>query len=875
MSLTASMWTSVSGLLAHGEKMNVIGNNISNVNTVAYKSQRMDFQDFVYQYTGTANGLQQVGKGTAIGAVMNDFSQGSMETTTSSTDIAIEGNGFFSVRPRTNNATYYTRAGNFSFNNQGELVDANGYVLQGWKINQNSNGGDRNSSGIVGAGAPVDIRLQTFTCPPKHTNNISLPVNLRNSKIASNDDKSTDETDPFFALLKTWDASQTKALSTNQAAYQSTMNVYDEAGKMHTLTIYFDRVANGYGGQNITGNTDGESYWEFIVTMNPNDDVRDFNSSFNFDTAASTTPNVPERLKGLLGAGAITFNSSGTMTDMTAFVPHSDPADPTDQWWTGDQGKETIDLSKWIAAPINKDGFPVVAPNFSGTAGQQLAHKDGQWIGINPDTDGRTIAIDLGLKINDNQWNFITGPKIPDSAQVTLTDGPLTADGKPLGPGGAKALDLGGPLYDSSSWTTPGVQRVVNGSPLTLYLVDSTVDGMPATYYTTEAPATGSGITVSQSWPVMDPAKPSLDAAATNSSGTPLGSGGAPLDLGKTPFYTEDDLGAGNAVRRKDPDNPSDDLALYLITDAADATKKFFIKQNDLATYQANASYTVDATPIYIADPKDQPLPNTDMLDSNGKPLTALPPAELNIGGPVYDASQLPTEPYPPMRRKDASGKEMTLYLIDNTTDNNKPALYYSLTAPADATTIRSATPLWGPDPRVIHNGNTGNPVSAADMGSSKYHINGTNNKGETLSYATTSLGDSFYDQNGAKQDGYAHGNLRDVSVGANGVLSASYSNGQTLQLYQIVLYDFPSLQGLRMEGGNLYSETLESGPPSSGAAGTGSFGTTRGFHLEQSNADISREFVNMITTQRGFQANSKTITTVDTMLETVISMKR
>ena len=62
MSLTASMWTSVSGLLAHGERMNVIGNNISNVNTVGFKGQRMDFQDFVYQAIGTASGVGQTGR---------------------------------------------------------------------------------------------------------------------------------------------------------------------------------------------------------------------------------------------------------------------------------------------------------------------------------------------------------------------------------------------------------------------------------------------------------------------------------------------------------------------------------------------------------------------------------------------------------------------------------------------------------------------------------------------------------------------------------------------------------------------------------------------------------------------------------------------
>lgn len=877
MSLTSSMWTSVSGLLAHGEKMNVVGNNISNVNTVAYKSQRMDFQDFVYQYMGTAGGMGQVGRGTAIGAIMNDFSQGSLESTTSSTDIAIQGNGFFSVKPKSHDSTYYTRAGNFSFNNRGELVDANGYVLQGWKIDQNvADSINRSNSGIVGSGSPIDIRLETFTCPPRHTSSLSMPVNLRKNGVAAADDNSTDETDPFFALLKTWDATQKNPLGSSQYAHQSTMNVYDEAGKMHTLTIYFDRVAHNNGGQNISGYTDGESYWEYIITMDPSEDVRDFNSTYNPDGTSPTNPNVPDKLKGLLGAGTITFNSSGQMKDMTAFVPHSDPTNPDDQWWTGEAGKETINLDKWIAAPINEDGFPVVAPNFSGAGGQQTAYHDGKWVGVNPDAEDRVIAIDLGLKINSREWAFITGPAIPSTAYVTLKDGPLTPEGLPIGPGGTEALDLGGPLYASGNWTTPGTQRLHKGEPLTLYLVEDTRDGMPSTYYTTQKPADNSGVTVQQSWPVMDPPKPEFDKLASDlASGYPVGQGGKSLNLGSTPFYTEADLGAGASTRRKDPDNPADDLALYLVTSATDPDTKFYIKQDELAKYQANTDYNVDPTAIFIVDPVKETLPNTDMTDSKGNPLTAKAPETLNLGGPIYDVTQLPTKPYPPTRRKDASGKEMTLYLIENKTDNSLPPLYYSLTAPADATTIKSATPLWEPDPRVIHNGKENLPVSAGDIGSSKYHINGMDGLSESMTYATTCLGDAFYEQNGARQDGYTHGNIRDVNVGNDGVISATYSNGVTLQLFQIVLYDFPSLQNLRREGGNLYSETRESGPPSSGAAGTGSFGTTKGFHLEQSNADISREFVNMITTQRGFQANSKTITTVDTMLETVISMKR
>ena len=89
------------------------------------------------------------------------------------------------------------------------------------------------------------------------------------------------------------------------------------------------------------------------------------------------------------------------------------------------------------------------------------------------------------------------------------------------------------------------------------------------------------------------------------------------------------------------------------------------------------------------------------------------------------------------------------------------------------------------------------------------------------------------------------------------------------------MLDDFARRQKRRREGGNLVSETRGSGEAYSGAAGNGSFGTTKGNSREQSNVELGREFVNMITAQRGFQANSKSITTVDTMLETVIGMKR
>ncbi|HSR36468.1 MAG TPA: flagellar hook-basal body complex protein, partial [Desulfurivibrionaceae bacterium] len=88
-------------------------------------------------------------------------------------------------------------------------------------------------------------------------------------------------------------------------------------------------------------------------------------------------------------------------------------------------------------------------------------------------------------------------------------------------------------------------------------------------------------------------------------------------------------------------------------------------------------------------------------------------------------------------------------------------------------------------------------------------------------------------------------------------------------------LASFNNTQGLRKEGGNIFRETTESGAPVTGAPGTNGLGSIAPNSLEQSNVDLGTEFVKLITTQRGFQANSKIITTTDEMLNDLINIKR
>jgi fagellar hook-basal body proteins len=124
--LSASMWTSVSGLIAHGNKMNIVGNNIANVSTLAYKGQRVDFSDYLYTDGGSVSGTTQIGQGVSTYAVLGDYSQGSFESTNSGSDLAIDGNGYFKVRKPDSEQMYYTRAGDFYFNAKRELQNPEG-----------------------------------------------------------------------------------------------------------------------------------------------------------------------------------------------------------------------------------------------------------------------------------------------------------------------------------------------------------------------------------------------------------------------------------------------------------------------------------------------------------------------------------------------------------------------------------------------------------------------------------------------------------------------------------------------------------------------------------------------------------------------------
>jgi flagellar hook protein FlgE len=159
-----SLFSGITGLRQHQTLMDVVSNNISNVNTTGFKSSSVVFEDTLSQLvkpagsaTATNGGVNpaQVGLGVQLGAVMTNFGQGSAQNTGRSTDLMIQGDGFFVVRSGTETA--YTRAGAFSFDSTGTLVTPEGRVIQGWA----------GTAGVVNTDNPIgDITLPTGTLLP-------------------------------------------------------------------------------------------------------------------------------------------------------------------------------------------------------------------------------------------------------------------------------------------------------------------------------------------------------------------------------------------------------------------------------------------------------------------------------------------------------------------------------------------------------------------------------------------------------------------------------------------------------------------------------------------------------------------------------------
>lgn len=240
-----SLYAGVSGLQNHQVRMDVIGNNISNVNTIGFKKGRVNFQDLLSQTmagaarpTDEVGGVnpKQVGLGMNIAAIDTIHTQGSLQTTGVMTDVAIQGDGFFIQR--SGDKEFYTRAGAFGLDENGTLVNpSNGLRIQGW-----------NAQTVEG---------RTFINTASDVEDLIIPVGSKDPARATGEVELACNLDKRTALIP----AGAGAADTVEGTWSIDKTIYDSFGEAHTLRVDFTRVA---GTQN---------QWQATVTVDPEAEV--------------------------------------------------------------------------------------------------------------------------------------------------------------------------------------------------------------------------------------------------------------------------------------------------------------------------------------------------------------------------------------------------------------------------------------------------------------------------------------------------------------------------------------------------------------------------------------------------------------------------
>jgi len=214
------MYSGVSGLNTTSQAMSVIGNNLANTGTTGFKGSRTLFSDVLSSNVYGSGGVSQVGRGVGLSTIDAVFSQGTFESTTSGTDVAIEGNGFFILKVPGDNTAYYSRAGSFHFDKDGYLISPEGLRVQG-------KGFDLVDNTALLPNDATDIRVSSIgLIGANPTSDLTFNTNLdANSKVI---DTATYPTiDPTVRQSYTYSASS---------------EVFDSLGVAHLLTAYWRMV---------------------------------------------------------------------------------------------------------------------------------------------------------------------------------------------------------------------------------------------------------------------------------------------------------------------------------------------------------------------------------------------------------------------------------------------------------------------------------------------------------------------------------------------------------------------------------------------------------------------------------------------------------
>ncbi|MDX2331482.1 flagellar hook protein FlgE [Campylobacter hepaticus] len=837
-----SLWSGVSGLQGHQVAMDVEGNNIANVNTTGFKYSRADFGTMFSQTVkiataptdgrGGQNPLQ-IGLGTSVNSTTRIHSQGSVQTTDKNTDVAINGDGFFMVSDDGGLTNYLTRSGDFKLDAYGNFVNNAGFVVQGWNINWDDQTIDSSRS-------PQNIFIDPgMHIPAAKSTEVAIKANLNSGLNIGTSSRN------LYALdsVHGWNKRISKAEDENDPGttqfYTTSKNSVEVTEKGVDAGSLFNAKGQGL---NLR---DGQGIW------------------VSFADAKFTTKD-----------GTVFDENDKKQQNNVIFWGTKDIAVKLDITLNGVkiQNDNIHSLDEAIAY-INT--FTAPTDTRDGTGVRAVKKADGSGIEfINDNSNGTTDNmknIDLTVNSTNTAGELYNVTYANDKFTATKQNGNTNwIDNNSLVNGTNNRVQI-----------ITAHKYIYSSSPVSLPPMYNP-DGGPS-FDATNNPA-GNGL--------KDPASKNYRDALT----------GGLLNTNARTFRTTEDL---RELLQRDARYGVDYNGSGKFDVANDVNQGVKVVVNESGHFAISnakedstipAGGTAQGSQVATTTPKNMNFNITAYTNKEGTvskndAFTAIFKAwdgPLVTGASIKESEQLKLSAFSAgLEIYDSLGTKHTLevqFVKQSTTQDggNEWQMIIRVPEPAEINATGE-----GPNNIVVGTARFNNDGSLASYSPKTISFSPNNgaapNQQIKLSFGTSGSNDGLVSSNSASTltgqatDGYPSGNLKPdaIRVDDKGNILGEFTNGKTFAVAKIAMASVANNSGLEEIGGNLFKVTANSGNIVVGEAGTGGRGEMKTAALEMSNVDLSRSLTQLIIVQRGYQANSKTISTSDQMLQTLIQLKQ
>ncbi|EIN8027864.1 flagellar hook protein FlgE [Campylobacter jejuni] len=845
-----SLWSGVSGLQAHQVAMDVEGNNISNVNTTGFKYSRADFGTMFSQTVkiataptdgrGGSNPLQ-IGLGVSVSSTTRIHSQGSVQTTDKNTDVAINGDGFFMVSDDGGLTRYLTRSGDFKLDAYGNFVNNAGFVVQGWNINWDT-------QSIDSSRTPQNIFIDPgMHIPAAKSTEVAIKANLNSGLNIGNAARPLYALDSVHGFNKK--TGETKDENDNGITqfYTTSKNSMEVTEKGVDAGSLF----NGSGqGLNLR---EGQGIWmsfadSKFTTNGLNITGFDANNKANQQNVVFWgSENQKTRLDITLNGVAIQNADITSLDQAIAYInTFTNPQEGREG--TGIVASKNANGTGIIFTNRNENGTTDNMKNINLVVNQ--ANSAGElWNATWQQGQNNFTFAEVNLNQNVSTWTATGGGgNLPN---IT-------------GPTNAAVITAHKYTYSSSPQNIPPMYNPDGGPAF------NDNDNNPATKPTD--PASGNY------WDALRGSLYNTDVRVFRTTedlrellqrdaryGVDYNGNGAfaAEDINQKVTITVSDDGRFTVSNAKqDSQIPANALqAQAQTTTAKDLSFNVTAYTDALGKVSTNDAFTK----IFKA------FDGVQTAGSQKKESEQLKLSAFSAGLEIYDSL----------------GSKHTLevqFVKQSTTQDggNEWQMIIRVPEPAEINTTGE-----GPNNIVVGTARFNNDGSLASYNPKTLNFSPNNgaapNQQIKLSFGTSGSNDGLVSSNSASTltgqatDGYTSGNLKPdaIRVDDKGNILGEFTNGKTFAVAKIAMASVANNSGLEEIGGNLFKVTANSGAIVVGEAGTGGRGEMKTSALEMSNVDLSRSLTELIIIQRGYQANSKTISTSDQMLQTLIQLKQ